>query len=370
MKRNYTLLYLADIMKKCNELELPCEHVVYHYGSCIDEMADAVMAIVGKLLEKPEIRSCRMPLVIDFDSMIKADFWLDCKIFSKLSPVQSEALKKKFLKLVNMLRMLQMKVLQVDVEYAKQFFKRMTARLKKSTKILDYELWRARHPHPTMEQLEHQQIQQTANILIAGVLAYAEEPDGDEIAAVQLEKVKKGIKHGQHLPDDFDVDCAKLKRYSYWKGEHLFMIDYNEIYTYLFSHCFEKFSKEQRIALYEYDVQLRMIHEDMIRLEPGLKDAEVQIPHTTASDEELCKLIHPAIGDEEGWQIHNEIKRLVKRNGVPVICDYLVQMAREKKILLPPNPATAYAELVRMGMPTGEGFSKKHFINHYVSQLK
>ena len=368
MKRNNTLLYLADIMKKCNELELPCEHVVFHYGTCIDEMADEVIMVVSRLLEKPEIRSCRMPLVIDFDSMIKADFWLDCKIFSKLSPVQSEALKKKFLKLVNMLRMLQMKVLQVDVEYAKQFFKRMTARLKKSTKILDYELWRARHPHPTMEQLEHQQIQQTANILIAGVLAYAEEPDGDEIAAVQLEKVKKGIKHGQHLPDNFDVECAKLKRYSYWKGEHMFMIDYNEIYTYLFSHCFEEFTKEQRIALYEYDVQLKMIHEDMMRLKPELKDIKTQIPQTNALDEELCKMIYPAIDDEEGILIHNELKRLVKRNSLPVICDYLLQMAHDKKILLPPNPAAAYAELVRLGMPTGKGFSEKYFSNLYLSK--
>jgi hypothetical protein len=40
-------------------------------------------------------------------------------------------------------------------------------------------------------------------------------------------------------------------------------------------------------------------------------------------------------------------------------------MAREEKILLPPNPSTAYAELVRLGMPTGEGYSEKHFRNHY-----
>ena len=48
------------------------------------------------------------------------------------------------------------------------------------------------------------------------------------------------------------------------------MINYKEIYTYLFSHCFDKFTEEQHIALYEYDVQLKMIHEDMVVLQPEL----------------------------------------------------------------------------------------------------
>ena len=111
-----------------------------------------------------------------------------------------------------------------------------------------------------------------------------------------------------------------------------------------------------------------MIHEDMMRLKPELKDMEKQTPHTKTTDEELCKFIHPTIGDEEGRLIHEEIKRLVRRNGVQMICEYLLQMASEKKILLPPNPSIAYAELVRLGMPNGEGYSEKYFRNHYVSK--
>jgi hypothetical protein len=238
----------------------------------MNELADDAICIVKRLLDKPAIRSCRIPLVIDFDCMTDVDYWLKNRIFSVPRHPFIEPLKQKIVALANMLRALQMKVLQVDVDYAEQFFKRMMARLEKSAYNLDYELWRVRHPHPTMEQLEHQQIQLTANMLIAGVLAYDEEPTGDEIAAVKLDLVKKGIKHGQQLPDNFNVECAKLKRYSYWKGKHLFMIDYQQIYTYLFSHCFEKFTKKQRLALFEYDIQLRMIHEDMLRLKPELSE--------------------------------------------------------------------------------------------------
>ena len=202
--------------------------------------------------------------------MTDLDFWLKGTLFSVEYESSSNELREKMVKLVDMLRALQMKILQVDTDYAEKFFKRMAARLAKSAHNLDYELWRARHKHPTMKELERQQVQLTANMLIEGILAYDEMPTGDEIEEVKLELVMKGLKYGQQLPDGFEVECAKLRRYSYWEGGHLFMIDYQQIYTYLFSHCFEKFTKKQRISLFEYDMQLRMIHEDMVRLKPEL----------------------------------------------------------------------------------------------------
>ena len=82
-------------------------------------------------------------------------------------------------------------------------------------------------------------------------------------------------------------------------------------------------------------------------------------------DEKPCLLIHPSIPSEQEWQIHEEIKRLVTRQSIPDICRYLKERALEKKILLPQMPSSAYAELVRMGMPDGEGYSEKYFTKHY-----
>ena len=368
MKQKQTLMNLADLMEHCNMHDLTCERIFVHCSLCMNELADDAIRVVKRLLDKSAIRSCRIPLVIDFDRMTDVDYWLKSKIFSVPRQPLIEPLKQKILTLVKMLRALQMKILQVDVDYAERVFKRMAARLEKSTHTLDYELWRIRHPHPTIKQLIQQQVQLTADMLIKGVLYYDEDPKGDEIAAVKLELVKKDIKHGQELPGNFVEECAKLKRYSYWKDERMFMIDYQQIYTYLFSYCFEKFTKEQRIALYEYDVQLKMIHEDIINLKAEQKDLEKQTSHAKTPDEELFKFIHPTISDEDGVAIHNEVKRLVKRQSVQVICEYLQQMARDKKILLPPNPSPVYAELVRLGMPTGKGFSEKHFSNQYLSK--
>ncbi len=81
--------------------------------------------------------------------------------------------------------------------------------------------------------------------------------------------------------------------------------------------------------------------------------------------EELFKFIHPAITDDEELKIHQQVKKLVSRQNIQMICSYLKDMAKEKKILLPPNPSSMYAELVRLGMPTGEGFGEKNFTKYY-----
>ena len=270
MRRNKTLMYLARELESCNEQRLVCEQIFVHCSMCVNELADYSIRMVQRQLDKPEIKSCRIPLEIDFEKMTEPDYWLKSDLFSTPFKDRSEPLRQKIVQLVNMLRALKLKIQEVDTDYAEKVFKRMAARQKKSTYIFDYEIWRKRHPNPTMKQLEEQQVQLTAKMLIAGIMAYDEDAKDYEVAEVQLELVRKGLKHGQKLPDNFDVECAKLRRYSYWKGEYLFMINYKEIYTYLFSHCFDKFTEEQHIALYEYDVQLKMIHEDMVKLKPEL----------------------------------------------------------------------------------------------------
>ena len=82
-------------------------------------------------------------------------------------------------------------------------------------------------------------------------------------------------------------------------------------------------------------------------------------------DEELFHFVHPELDEAEAWRIHDAVKRIVKLQGIQMICQYLVQLKDEKKVLLPPNPSAAYAELVRVGMPDGEGFNETTFRKYY-----
>ena len=82
-------------------------------------------------------------------------------------------------------------------------------------------------------------------------------------------------------------------------------------------------------------------------------------------NEELFHFVHPELDETEAWRIHDAVKRIVKLQGIQMICQYLVQLKNEKKVLLPPNPSNAYTELVRMGMPDGEGFNETTFRKYY-----
>ena len=75
--------------------------------------------------------------------------------------------------------------------------------------------------------------------------------------------------------------------------------------------------------------------------------------------------VHPSVDVEEQWQIHDEIVRLVARQGIQEICKYLSQLSEALKVLLPQNAEKAYNELVRLGMPDGEGYSLKTFTKYY-----
>lgn len=86
----------------------------------------------------------------------------------------------------------------------------------------------------------------------------------------------------------------------------------------------------------------------------------------TRREEEMFHFIHPGIDDDEGWKIHDAVKRLVAYQKVPEICKYLRDMKQMGKVLLPPSPTAMYNELRRLGLPTGKGFSEKNFTNYYM----
>ena len=90
-------------------------------------------------------------------------------------------------------------------------------------------------------------------------------------------------------------------------------------------------------------------------------------PHTgkREQNEEIFHFVHPELDETEAWRIHDAVKRVVRLQGIQMICQYLVGLKGEKKVLLPPNPSAAYAELVRMGMPNGEGFNETTFRKYY-----
>ena len=95
------------------------------------------------------------------------------------------------------------------------------------------------------------------------------------------------------------------------------------------------------------------------------KRQELPADNSTRRDGKLTFFIHPSVDADQEWQIHDEIVRLVARQGIQEICKYLTQLSDDKKVLLPQIAEKAYNELVRLGMPDGEGYSLKTFMKYY-----
>ena len=81
-------------------------------------------------------------------------------------------------------------------------------------------------------------------------------------------------------------------------------------------------------------------------------------------EERLSFLVMVGKSDEEAEAIDKELRNLARFPSIPAICLRLADMAKERKILLP-DAENAYEELVRLGMPTGRGFTLKTFKNNY-----
>ena len=94
----------------------------------------------------------------------------------------------------------------------------------------------------------------------------------------------------------------------------------------------------------------------------GIPDTPSGVPVPSSS--ELCHFIHPSLDDAAALQLHEELVRLCRRFGIQDICSHLHRLSLDKRLLLPGSSA-AYAELQRMGMPCGEGFSYKTFAKYY-----
>ena len=149
----------------------------------------------------------------------------------------------------------------------------------------------------------------------------------------------------------------------------MFVIDYPLLRSYIYR-CFRLMTNEQRIAMFYYNVQMKQLHEDMVKLMPeqakGLHSTINEQPGINQKPtEELFKFIHPEIEEKEAWRIHWAIKRLVVNYGLQDIYNYLKKLAKEEKIYLPQDTERAYNELVRMGMSDKEGYSLKTFRNIY-----
>ena len=361
------LLRLEEILNAYDGMPTSDARYAAYQGKYVGSLLDEIIAKLVRHLNSKTTLSCRNVLADHFETMKDTAYWLKCKLFVDLPEAMGNELREKIVRMVDLLKTLMMKILDVEAGFVGRLLERMKNIYMKNTRTTDYELWKRRHPKLTMERLTEYQAELTADMLIMGVLKHDDEPSGQEMDDVDMVMLRKKLKKGKALPEGFETECAKLRRYSYWNGK-MFMIDFELFHNY-FYRMYSLLPCEQRKAMYDYKVQMTQIHEDMRKLMKEHEEDELKEERKMKEEEmeeERFHFIHPEIEDDEAWRIHDAVKRLVANQRIPEICAYLKEQKKKGMLMLPSIPSVMYNELVRLGMPQGEGFTEKHFRNSYM----
>ena len=227
------LILLEKMMGTYDEMNIKDANLTKFQGACTEKLVDEIIDRLEKMVVSKTRLSSRNVLLANYETMTKTTHWLGCKLFRDLPRAASKVLQEKVKKMVELLNMLMLKILNVDEQYAATFFRKLKEGYGKK-RITEYELWKARLPELTMDLLEAYQVQLTANMLSSGILEYANDPNGEDVQNVE-----------------------KLRKY---------MFQYFGMLTH-----------EQHIAMFEYDVQLKMIHEDIEKVMPLEEEEEIEI---------------------------------------------------------------------------------------------
>ena len=314
------LLTLDQMLKAYDSMNVDDKRVIQLQGMCVEGLVDDITKRLDRLRESKTRLSCRNVLVANYETMTDARHWLGSRLFSDLPKEESKVLKEKMELMVYLMTALMLKIMDVDADYADTFFCKLKESYKRK-RITNYELWKAQLPEVTMELLTRFQTELTADMLAMGVLKYDLKPSHEEVEQVQLEKVLRKLPHDKKYPEDFTEECAKLRRYSHWDGEQ-FCVDYQLLRKYMFQH-FGEMTSEQHVALFEYDVQMRMIHEDMKRMKeeptpiPSQRGGEPNLPEVLASEKARVY-----------WQ------RLMEQGFVDEYCHLLPDTSRQQAVLI------------------------------------
>ena len=259
------LILLENMMRTYDAMNIKDANLTHFQGVCIEKLVDEIIGRLKRLVVSKVRMSCRNVLLANYETMTKATYWLGCRLFSDLPRAESRVLREKVEQMVELLNELVLKIVNVDEEYAKSFFERIRQAYHKK-RITKFELWKAQQSKITIEMLVTYQVDLTAEMLLCGILEYAGRPNGEDVQNVDKDKLALKLTDKSIINDDFIRECAKLRRYSHWEGDR-FMIDYHLLRKYLFRE-FGKLTCEQHVKMYEYDIQMKQIHEEMVRMMP------------------------------------------------------------------------------------------------------
>ena len=131
-----------------------------------------------------------------------------------------------------------------------------------------FEKWRYENLCVTIDKLRELQAKVVAESLTKGIMNFAPVPSQKELNEVRLDYLKGFLPYDFVMSDDFCVACAQWRQFMHW-NDTILIIDYKKYGKYIQNHYYD-FSDTQLQAIFELDMKLYLIHQEMARLNPEL----------------------------------------------------------------------------------------------------
>lgn len=142
-----------------------------------------------------------------------------------------------------------------------------------------FEHWMYDLGTPSTDDLTRLQTLVVADALKQGIMDFTPLPTQEEMDQVRLDILKGLLPFGYETDCCFLMACARWRRFIHWR-ETILIIDYKKFGRYIHCH-FDELSANQLLAIFELDMMLHLIHQEMIRQNPELADK--QLPAQTGS---------------------------------------------------------------------------------------
>jgi len=286
------LLTFDEGMTVYNKLETDEEDILITFAQSLYITVTKIGELLRIYLDDLNRHECKEVLGIDFDKMTSLEYLMkggklkrdmealndmtlkergiEC-VIKGFKPATTmdlyHAIENGMVEMTKMLKKVHLKIEEAPLTLFGNFFRYWKSLCDIKSVQAEHERWKRDVGCLTYELLKDRQTFIVAQFLIKKILRFTQEPSQREIDQEDLDKVKIHLPYSYALPEDFPICCARFRRFIAWDGDIL-KINYDLYGNYLFQYYYD-LSDEERQSIFEFDMMLQLIHQEMMTTQIG-----------------------------------------------------------------------------------------------------
>lgn len=281
------------------------------FAGCIYMTATTIVEELKAYVDDLNRHVCKESLCLNFDKMTSVDYWMKGgKLKSDMEKLANkeilqhdlvwgyigffphstmelyDAIEKLILEIVEILKEVDRKIDEAPLTLYGNFYRYQKSLCDRHAVEAEYRKYKRDVRVLTYDLLKDKQVYEIEKHLKKKILRHMLVPSDREVEQIDLGKMNKHLPYGYVIPEELKKCYARLYRFVTQDGDTL-KINHDLYGNYLFQHYY-KLTPEERQALFDFDIMLEMINQDIAQYQPsnlqfkGTQSVEDRIRHCIA----------------------------------------------------------------------------------------